>query len=264
MVAVTEPPARSFNVGGVIGAGFQLIARAPLQLLMLAVVLAFLPAIGQVWLVARIMKWAAPIVGAPDYWLGLLREMALLQLAGVVVAGVNWLFQGSVASLAVGQPTAGLVEPPARLLARFPQLFVTGVISNVCVGLATYALIVPGLLLGLAWCAAPAVAGVESHGVFGALKRSADLTRGKRWKLFVLLLLFVLTRLVVIFGVRFASGIPSPLQANTGPAWLLFGVQPGISAMLSLVYAAVMACAYLELRRLTDGVAVGDLAATFD
>jgi hypothetical protein len=259
---MTASSTQSFDLGQVIRAGFRLIARRPATIILLALVLAYLPAVAEVW-ASSTLGALRPKLGDPDYWPGFWRSMGMLQALSFVVGGVNWMFQGGVALCAVEDDMAP-DSAISRLPGRAPALFVTSLVSNACIALATLALIVPGLLLGLAWCAGPAVTAVENKGLIQALRRSAELTRGHRGRIFGLLLLFGVVRVVTLYGVRLALATPKPFLPNSGANYLIYGVQPVISAVMSLLYAAMLAEVYVQLQRLHDGASTGTLAATFD
>jgi hypothetical protein len=261
MVAISSTPVERLSVSKVIVMAFRLIGRRPIQLVGFAVLLALLPAAAQVWATAHFQTGPTP--GSPDYWNGLLRSIASLEVIGFAAAGVNWVFQGAVALCAMGEATGNRAWM-SRLPSRAASLLTTGLLSNLGVLLGTIAFLIPGVLLGLAWCAAPAVTAVEDRGLLTALRRSADLTRGNRPEIFGFLLLFGVARYAAFYGARFAFAGRSVLQPTTGPAWLVYVVQPAISACFSIIYAAALASAYLELRRIKEGSATGGVAAVFD
>ncbi len=129
--------------------------------------------------------------------------------------------------------------------------------------MATLLLIVPGVLLSLAWMVCPAVAAVEGKGFVDIFRRSAELTRGHRGALFGLALLFGVTGAVLSFVLRIAVGVPL-LATGVQPALLTFGLQPALSAALAAIWASIIAAAYLELRGVKEGFTAGGVAATFD
>jgi hypothetical protein len=261
MTAVTASPAQ-IDLGRVIAAGFGLLRRRPLAIFSLAILLAFLPAIASVWLTTHLVG-ATVRPGAPGYF----SRLGALELVQFATAGVNWIFQGSIVLCAWSEASehgfsAG--DLISRLPERLPWLFAVGVVATAGVLLGTLALIVPGVLLSLAWCMAPAVTAVEDRSFIGQFRRSAELTRGNRGQHFGLFLLYGLVRAIAIYGLRFAVGTPSPLLVTSGADSLVYGLQPALSTVLSAIYAAVMAATYLELRGLKEGLVAGQFAATFD
>ena len=57
--------------------------------------------------------------------------------------------------------------------------------------------LVPGLMMAVAWIVAAPALVVERTGVFGAFSRSAQLTRGRRWVLFALGVIFFIAVFIV-------------------------------------------------------------------
>jgi hypothetical protein len=141
------------------------------------------------------------------------------------------------------------------------------IVYTVACGFASVLLIVPGVMLALAWCVSAPAYVIENRGVFAAFSRSAALTKGSRWRLFGLFLIL----LIIFYGVEIAAiglfggfgGLAKSL-AN-GSAISVFQL---ISVLLSMIFAMLLhpglAVLYSELRRLKDGVGAGDLAAVFD
>jgi hypothetical protein len=116
--------------------------------------------------------------------------------------------------------------------------------------------IIPGLIfyttlfVGLPPCV------VERLGPWTSLRRSRDLTKGYRWKLFA----FALLLLVADLG---GSAIASGLGALAGPMAGLGGqlIWTGIWASFS---AIVIAVTYYDLRVIKEGVVIDQIAAVFD
>jgi len=165
---------------------------------------------------------------------------------------------------------AGLGDIVLRGFSVLLPVLAVGVVTVAAYLLGLIALIVPGIFaIVLLWVAVPAAA-VEKPGVIGALRRSVELTRGERWRVFGILMVFVGAYLVffVMLGLwgfsLGASGEMSEAEIDavvTGPATvagLLFGM------VLSLVMSVSAAVSYFLLRSQKEGVAVGDLAGVFD
>ena len=145
----------------------------------------------------------------------------------------------------------------SRGLARFFPLL--GL--YVCVGLgilvAMLALIVPGIILATSLYVAVPVCVLEQAGVFHSMGRSAELTKGHRWRILGILLL-------VIFGNVLGGGL---LGAVLGVTTGLMGAAIGSfiwNALVSAYSAIVVAVAYHDLRVLKDGIDIDRIAAVFD
>jgi hypothetical protein len=263
MTAAVAPSGR-FDVGRVISAGFALVRHQAFPLLILAFVFGFLPAIAESW---AMNHWASNPSAETSASLGAtFGRLGVTQCISYVSGGFRWVFQGGVAVIATADLAGRSADLPSLLVksaARAPLVFLLGIIGTIGVVLGILLLIIPGVLLALAWCLCPAVGAVETVGFLGVFRRSADLTRGNRGTLFVVYLLFDIASSAIIL-VRPAFGVPLLATGRALPPILIFVVQPAIAAVLELISASVFAAAYLELRKATEGLATNALAATFD
>ena len=112
-------------------------------------------------------------------------------------------------------------------------------------------LVVPGLMMATAWCVSVPALIAEDLSPGAAVARSLRLTRGRRWPLFGLLLLVLLSasavNLVVSRLIRLAAG-----QIDTVVPIQYF-VLPAMSALEHVVVAAFIASIYVELVTLKEG-----------
>jgi hypothetical protein len=172
-----------------------------------------------------------------------------------------------VAIIADADAAGAGIEIPARLKAAFPrtpQVLLLGVVATLGIFGATLLLIIPGVLLGLAWSVSPAVAAIEAGTVLSPLRRSAELTRGNRATLFGIQLLFGVVTIVLVFALRLSLGLPLLARDSAGPWVFTLILLPVLSTALAAIMAAIIGSAYLELRRSKEGHAAGGLAAVFD
>jgi heme/copper-type cytochrome/quinol oxidase subunit 3 len=123
--------------------------------------------------------------------------------------------------------------------------------------LGIIAFIVPGLMLFTMWFVGTPVCVVEQQGPWASLRRSAELTKGHRWKIFGLMLALYLV-----------SGAVSPVIEAAFPA--IGG--PVLTAIASLLwnavwgafYAIAVVVAYHDLRVAKEGIDIEQIAAVFD
>jgi hypothetical protein len=141
-------------------------------------------------------------------------------------------------------------------LGRFLPLIGLAFVAGFLIVLGLILLIIPGLILYTTWFVAVPACVVERCGPWTSLRRSRELTKGYRWKLFALALLL----LVVSFG---SSLVASGLAALAGPIVGLGGqlIWNGIWAAFS---AIVIAVTYYELRVAKEGVDIDQIMAVFD
>jgi hypothetical protein len=132
-------------------------------------------------------------------------------------------------------------------LAKFLPLLGLAILLGLGVFAGCLLLIVPGVILALAWSVAFPALVLENRGIFDAFRRSAALTRGKRWSIFLLFLL-----VGIVIGV-----IELVLFALFGGFRTLASPQPAagrlvVSALLDVVvipFYAVMSTALFDQLR---------------
>ncbi len=118
-------------------------------------------------------------------------------------------------------------------------------------------LIVPGLIWAVAWSLAVPVCVLEKLGPIKSLGRSARLTKGHRWKLFGLGLLFFI-------GSAIVGGILAVVGSAVGGligSVLVRYVWQAVYVAFGSILAAVI---YHDLRVAKDGVDTDQIAAVFD
>jgi len=265
MTMATAAPER-FDIGRVLSAGFGIVSRQAVTLVVLVAIFGFLPAAATFWLTTNILP--APTPGAPPALPALLQRTAIVELIAIAVGGFGWILQGAVATAALGDlggRPLGVGAVLARIGPRAPMVYVVGVVATLGILIGTLALVVPGVLLALAWSLGGIVAMVENTG-FGSFRRSAELTRGNRLSLFVILLIWGVVGVVAGLVARIIGGVALYAPGATAgvPLWMTLGVQPLATAVVQVFSTATMAAAYVELRGVKEGVPPSGLAAIFD
>jgi hypothetical protein len=130
--------------------------------------------------------------------------------------------------------------------------------ASVLTALGFLLLIVPGLMVATMLFVATPVCVVERLGPFGSLERSAQLTKGHRWKIFGLLILAVVP--FAIAGALFDElaevadfgGVLAPISQVIG------------NAIWEAIFAVLVIATYHDLRVARDGVDVEQIAAVFE
>jgi hypothetical protein len=139
----------------------------------------------------------------------------------------------------------------------FPILGVA-IVSAILAGLASLLLIIPGfIVLTMVFVATPACV-VEKLGPFKAIGRSAQLTKGNRWKIFGL---WFVTMLV---GTVSQSLLLKLLLGITGSLYLAVIVWFIWGAIYAAFYAVLAVVTYHDLRVAKEGVDTDQIAAVFD
>lgn len=121
-------------------------------------------------------------------------------------------------------------------------------------------LIVPGIFLMLTWFIVIPVMAGEGQGVFGCFGRSAQLLRGMRWRL---LLLLILVGVMWIIASGLVQGIGLALFGSAGNLWGLSVIQALVSTLVGVLGATGTAAIYHEARTAKEGSGTHDLEAVF-
>jgi hypothetical protein len=133
------------------------------------------------------------------------------------------------------------------VFARFLPLAALGAVLYLGGVVGFLALIVPGVLWGLATFVAMPAAAVERVGVIPAIRRSLELTRGHRSTIFgYVLVAFAPLTLAAMLLDEIATGWAPLGVANQAPVVLL-GIRPLTDALIGLFSAAYGAAFYQEL-----------------
>jgi hypothetical protein len=191
-----------------------------------------------------------------------LRHHPLLPGAGTLVGaanwGVNWLVQAAPHSLFIAAATwvsAQTLEgrPPSfeetmreGLRWALPVLIVQALyLLGMMAGMVL--LVVPGIIVALMWVLVSQTLVVERLGIIDAFKRSRVLTKGHRWTLLGLLILYTLI-VVALEWVIFQITTPgmSFVQAANAPA-NAYGVVPLITALSGPPTMVVTTAIYMRL-----------------
>jgi len=130
-----------------------------------------------------------------------------------------------------------------------------GFLVGLGAGLASLALLVPGIILWLGWSVAVPVLIQERLGVLGSMSRSRVLTKGNRWALFglfvILFIIAMVIQSVVAVVVVFFHGVLASVLAAL------------VQSVVSMVMSAATAVSYVELRQVKEGASVEELAEIF-
>ncbi|MFN7127442.1 MAG: hypothetical protein ACK4OJ_00115 [Brevundimonas sp.] len=199
-----------------------------------------------------------------DYGLGVL----IGALGSVLNAVGLYLLQGMVVKAAVngfsGKTTA-FGDAFSAGIQNFLPLLGLAIIASIGATIGVILLIVPGVILAVMWSVGAPVVVAEKRGVFAALQRSRELTKGHRWPVFGLLVIYFILSWVIgaaIGGLSVASGGTfTGGSANLAVA-LITG--PLVNILSGVVASAGVASLYYELRSAKEGVGSEELASVFD
>jgi hypothetical protein len=250
-VATAFEQREHFQVGQVFGQAIGVLTRNLPLYLGLSLPLVGLPIL--------LFALAFPAyIGSASPGLDIAYRAALGGFAGLLYLTGTYVLQATV--------VRATVEDLSGRRARFGDCLATGlrvifpilgitIVSVVGIMLGFLLLIVPGVMLALAWSVAIAVEVEERGGVFASLRRSRVLTRGSRWRIFGLCILVGLTLTI-------AQALIAGVFAAFGTTSAAFG-QAIAQALSAAGYATAAAVMYIELRRIKEGAGIEALAGIF-
>jgi uncharacterized membrane protein len=159
-------------------------------------------------------------------------------------------------------------EAVRRGLARFWPILGLSILVTLGLVVGFILLIVPCFILAVRWSVALPACVVENLGPLAAMRRSAELTRGHRWKIFGVFILIVVIVLIaaIIIGLLVAAVVGATAFATGGiVALVLAGLLGLLGAAIYTAYLnIVLVMLYHDLRVAKEGVDTDQIAAVFD
>jgi hypothetical protein len=149
-------------------------------------------------------------------------------------------------------------------------LFGLTLLVAIPVTLGLILIIVPGVLLFLRWSVAGPAMVTEQFGVFAAMRRSAELTKGRLWEMFLAYLVSAAVLAVIEVAYIAAAGGLSGIRAlgatrvvTPYTLLMLAIVRPLLSVVMSIGFDVFVAALFYQLRTRRDGAATAALTEVF-
>lgn len=242
-----------FRIGSVIGRGISVFFGNIVAFVLVTIVIFIVP------IVLAVFVFGTMGSGLATFLTILLWFIAYFWLSAALVYGVVSDLRGNKAS--VGQILSG------ALSVLIPVLFVS-IVVGLLVAVGTMAFVIPGIILYVMfWVAVPAAV-VERTGVIDSMKRSLALTKGYRWQIFFVLVIWTVITIIIQLIVAFAVGVPfGATAAMAGQASVSVGAElitQVVSMLLSGISASILAVGYHDLRVVKEGIGSDEIARTFD
>jgi uncharacterized membrane protein len=244
----------NFDLGRVLSRGFQTIANQFAVFAALAILLAGVPSVLMRALAPTLVTAPSPdapfaMFLAPWFWISMLVGIVLSALlqAALVRGSIQDLRSEPVELGPILMESLSLVVPMIVMSIVIFVGFIFGMIL----------LLVPGIILYCMWIVAVPVLVEERRGIFGSLSRSAELTKGSRWWIFLLLVIYLVVGGVISGMTRFTASMN---DTSNIPALIISLI---VSSATGVVTAAMVASLYIELRAVKEGGAGGSLAEIF-
>lgn len=251
-VAAGAEPGK-LDIARVISGTFSVLSRNIVTFGVLALVLSGIPTAVISYIQAANIEANAAFTLRPGYF----QAVGFSGLAALVTSAIlqGALVYGTVQDM--NSQRASIADCLANGLRAFLPLIGLTILLAIAIVFGLILLIVPGIMMACAWCVAVPSLVAERTGVFGAFSRSAELTRGNRWRIFGLFVLVWVIAIVVgavIGAVALAlsfGGALDPVSLARSPAQVIGNV---ISNTLSaLITSTGVAVLYVELRKAREG-----------
>ena len=257
---------RKMSMGRVFERAFETIRAKPLIIVGLAFALGVLPNLvftlgfARLGLNASRAAFRAGTISGGEYAIAILVSVSV----GIVLGAIA---EGTLARVTVlaseGEPVTFADSLLAGLENAVPVIGVS-IVSSLGILFGMILLLVPGIILAVVWTVAVPALVTENCSILEALRRSAELTRGARWKVFAIAGLALLFQWLLGEVIRFAGLTQYSLEnANLGlGAGALIG-----SIVLGTTYHTITGTLwpslYVELRQWKEGGSTEQLAEVF-
>ncbi len=250
---------RNLDIGVVLGGAFGAIGKhwAPF--------LAYLAVL--VWAPNAIVQftgvYVAPKLTTLDqFWAWYAR---ILLFAAPMFLLFQPLFVSLIAWMTAADASRGSADPRAAIVAvgrQLPWLVIVNVIVALAVTAGSLLLVVPGVMINLAFYVAMPACAVEGLSPLAAISRSRFLTRGQRWRLFGLLIIVGVVAIgfgIIATLISMMAGLN--LTATREPAVIIASV--ALNGIGTLFATACAASVYIELKEIKGGGDVTQTAEVF-
>lgn len=255
----SAPPEAQVDIGRVLSRGFAAMRANFAPFLAVSMLLAGLPTFA-------LQYWTLSSLGVPDpiadlgsFWFvtgvsALVNLLSITLLQGALTRSTIFHLSGRDADVGASALLA------LRLL---PALIGLSLVLGLIITFGLLLLVFPGVMIYCATVVAVPALIEERRGIGGSIERSRDLTRGSRWRVFLLVVLFWVFSTIVQAIVGVFSGAAF-VQPGTAINALAGGIAAGVGAAVSTMIVAVLTAAlYVELREVKEGTSAAELADVF-
>lgn len=237
---------RQYSFGATIGKGFNLYFTNFIQILLISVLCKIPMAIS-------IMFWNQSHFTVGTGAVAILAMImsaitkAILSAFIIYLVSKNFL-EGDTLSLVKG--------PPSILPLVFPIIGLSIVIGLITV-LGSLACVIPGIIFGLGYSIATIVLVLERKGISESMKRSWELTKGRKGEIFGVALISH----IIIACIQFPLIMTSELLSMSEE--LMSYIQLGASALVEPIWACILVVIYFNLRIEKEGFNIEHLTEQF-
>jgi hypothetical protein len=249
MTDVMRAAEGDFRVGQTLSRAWRVFTANFFKTFLIAIVVA------AVWFALLMPRYSPGQPMPPEAIARLVALTGLSILAGIVIYTLAQAAILYIAFQSMRGRVVGIAEALRRGLARFWAIVGLAILTGLGIWIG-FLLIVPGIMFAIRWSIALPACVVEGLGPFTSMRRSAELTKGHRWKLFgIFLLLWAASWFIGLFIgllLKPAGFVPAQAgQAVWNAAWTAF-------------WYVTLVMVYHDLRVAKEGVDIEQIAAVFD
>ena len=246
-----------FTIGNVLGTSFSVLGRNIVPFAVITIIVAIpsilLTRFYGINPVAMMEAARAGYFSASDFSSRMFVYWLVVTLTSSLVSAA--LVYGTFQDLR-GQP-ASVGDAITRGFSLLVPVILAALAYSILLTIGFVLLFVPGIVIMVAlWVYMPAIV-VEKRGVGGAFSRSRELTKGRRWSIFGVLIVVGVMYWIASWIIGFVFGLAFGLGG-------VFWASQLAKILLTLFAAVLTAVGYYYLRADKEGIAIHDLAAVFD
>lgn len=261
--SVSETGERSFTIGNVFSRALGVMSGAAVTVFGISLLFGAIPQAIWSFFLPTLLTGLQPGEFGP--------MMTVLGLGGLVLLAFSLLTQGALVRTTIDhaeERSTSIGQAIATGVAMILPLLGLALIMMIGLAIGMLLLLVPGIILFLMWSvAAPALVD-ERPGVIGALRRSRELTKGYKWKIFGLFLVMIILLWVVMIVVgvgAVATGTTGALSGNPAvtPSAMALFVGLVFNTLFIGFWSTMTNALFVELRHAKEGLAPDNLAEVF-
>jgi hypothetical protein len=268
-MATTAPSLgdRTMSIGRVFNRALAAVKNNPAVILGLAFVIGALPSLLVTYFFVQAGFYSAASSGladgsfSPSAFAGTIFISALIGL--VIAALVQAALTRATVSASEGR-AATFGESLGTGFSMILPVIGLSILFGIGVMFGMILLIVPGVILALMWSVAVPALVIERQGVFAAFGRSADLTKGARWKIFGLVCILVVAYwlLSIVVGIVGLTAY-NPADSVAGITTMNLIGSAVLGTISNAVWGTIQPSLYVELRQWKEGTSVEALEQVF-
>ncbi len=208
-------------------------------------------------LVVQYLQIEGTAAGQIDFNLLVIGSIISIILQYALISAVTYTVYASLQ----GQ-SAGIGTSMAQGIRHMFPVILVSILATILMAVGLILLIVPGIIVAIMLTVAVPAVVVERAGIFGSLRRSAELTKGYRWSIFGLFVVLVVIYFVIALVVGAVLGFAA--LSSGGISLVTVGSNWLISLIFGMLSAALAPVIYFKLRVAKEGLDLGDIASVFD